>query len=215
MISQEIEEYCVNHSTLPSAIAQELYHYTKNNVHGANMLIGPLEASVLISLIKLARVKNVLELGTFTGYSALIFAEQIPEDGKVITIDINPHTVQIAKNFWDKSIHGKKITSILRSGPEALNEISENFDLIFIDADKNNYPHYLEWALNHLSSNGFILTDNTLWHGKVLNPEENDKQTQSIITHNKKASELKSYVKTLLPIRDGMFIIQKDYLTNS
>ena len=208
MISLELEQYCVKHSSLPGEIVQEIGDYTRREVHGSNMLIGEMEASVLSFLIKLGQVKNVLELGTFTGYSALAMAEQLPPDGKVITIDINPHTTKVARSFWDKSPHGNKITQILRPGREALNDIHDNFDLIFIDADKNNYPYYLDWALLHLTERGFIVVDNTLWHGKVLAPA-GDKQTESIIAHNSKAKELTGYSKVLLPIRDGMYLIQK------
>jgi caffeoyl-CoA O-methyltransferase len=208
MVPVEIEKYCINHSTLSSEIVRELGDHTRREVHGSNMLIGEMEASVLSFLIKLGQVKNVLELGTFTGYSALAMAEKLPEDGKVITIDINPHTTKIAKSFWDRSPHGKKITQILKPGVEALNDIHEHFDLIFIDADKNNYSYYLDWALHHLNQRGFIVVDNTLWHGKVLTPGA-DKQTDSIIAHNTKARELEGYTKVLLPIRDGMYLIQK------
>lgn len=204
-----LEKYCVSHSTRPSDLARELEKYTRESVHGSQMLIGEMEASLLTFLIKLAGVKKILELGTYTGYSALVMAEQLPNDGKVITIDINPHTTQLAQSYWDRSPHGKKITSILKAGPEALQEIHETFDLVFIDADKNNYSHYLNWALEHLSPKGLIVVDNTLWSGKVLNPGL-DKQTDSIIAHNELARDLKGYIKTLLPIRDGMFLITKD-----
>lgn len=208
LISPEIEQYCVAHSTRPSDLARELQIYTQENVHGSQMLIGEMEASVLISLIRLGRVKTVLELGTYTGYSALIMAEALPEDGKVITIDLNQETTDIARQFWNKSSHGKKIHSVLKPGLTALAEITEEFDLIFIDADKANYSNYLEWGLNHLSERGMIVVDNTLWSGRVLEASD-DKQTEAIRAHNKKASETRGLIKTLLPIRDGMFLIQK------
>lgn len=208
MISKDIENYCIEHSTRPGEAVQAIGDFTRAGVHGSNMLIGEMEASVLAFLIKLGKVKKVLELGTYTGYSALAMAEQLPEDGKVITVDINPETSAIAKGFWEQSSHGKKIQQILRPGLEALKDIQEDFDLIFIDADKNNYSNYLEWSLNHLTPNGFIVVDNTLWHGKVLTPGA-DKQTDSIIAHNLKVKELEGYTKTLLPVRDGMFLIQK------
>jgi caffeoyl-CoA O-methyltransferase len=208
MVPQEIEKYCIKHSTAPGEIVREIGFYTQKEVHGSNMLIGEMEAAVLTFLIKLGQVKTILELGTFTGYSALAMAEQLPEDGKVITIDINPHTTKVAKSFWDQSPHGKKISQILAPGLEALKKIDEKFDLIFIDADKNNYSAYLEWGLNHLTERGFIVVDNTLWHGKVLHPGT-DKQTDSIIAHNEKVRDLAGYTKVLLPIRDGMYLIQK------
>jgi caffeoyl-CoA O-methyltransferase len=208
MVPTNIEEYCVDHSSTQSELAKELFEYTKKNIHGSNMLIGPMEASVLTFLIKFGKIKTVLEFGTFTGYSALVMAEELPVDGTVKTIDINPHTTKIAREYWDKSPHGKKITQILCPGNKAIEEIKEKFDLIFIDADKNNYPLYLKWSLDHLSPQGIIVVDNTLWHGKVLKKGE-DKQTDSIIAHNETVVHLKGYTKVLLPIRDGMTLITK------
>ena len=208
LISPEIEQYCVEHSSQNSALSRELMEHTKAHVHGSNMLIGQMEASVLTFLIKLARVKTVVELGTYTGYSALVMAEALPVDGKIITIDLNPHTTAIAQSFWDKSAAGKKITSITKPGLEALEDLQGKYDLIFIDADKNNYLNYLKWAVAHLSETGLIVTDNTLWSGKVLTPGL-DKQTDSIREHNVYAAALEGFSKTLLPIRDGMFLLHR------
>lgn len=208
MTNADIEQYCISHSSVPSENCRAIYDYTKKNVHGAQMLIGEMEASVLRFLINLGKVKTVVEFGTFTGYSALAMAEVIPADGKVYTIDINKETTTLARSYWDKSEHGKKIEQILKPGLDAIKELDGKYDLIFIDADKNNYSNYLDWALAHLSENGVIVTDNTLWSGKVLNPD-GEKQTESIIAHNEKAKGLHGYVKTLLPIRDGMFLIKK------
>ena len=206
-VPKEIEDYCIEHSTRPSKLARELELFTRSSVHGSQMLIGELEASFITSLLHLSRAQHVLELGTFTGYSALVMAEQLPENGTVTTIDINPHTTKIAQEYWDKSPHGKKIKLILKPGLEALEECQQKYDFIFIDADKNNYTNYLKWSLEHLSERGFIIVDNTIWKGKVLTPEL-DKQTASICAHNDFARDLKGHTKTLLPIRDGMFLIQ-------
>lgn len=207
-IPKEIEDYCIEHSTQPEETAKALQKHTMESVHGSNMLIGEMEASLLKFLIRANGSKRILELGTFTGYSALIMAEALPDDGKIITIDLNPSTTEIAKQYWAQSSHGKKIELILKPGLEALKSLDGKFDFIFIDADKNNYSNYLEWALDHLSEKGIIVTDNTLWSGKILTPGL-DKQTDSIRAHNLMARELEGYVKTLLPIRDGMFLIQK------
>lgn len=205
----EIEEYCIHHSTHPSKVAKDLMHFTRSSVHGSNMLIGEMEGSVLKFLIKLGRVKTIIELGTYTGYSALVMAEALPDDGKLITIDLNPETSKIAQSYWDQSPHGKKIQLILKPGLQALETLKGEYDLFFIDADKNNYPNYLQWALRHLSPHGLIITDNTLWSGKVLKSGV-DKQTDSIREHNEIARLLEGYTKTLLPIRDGMYLIQKN-----
>lgn len=207
-IPLDIETYCIDHSTRPSELAKKLQEHTLSSVHGAQMLIGEMEASVLSFLIKLGQVRNILELGTFTGYSALIMAEQIPADGKVLTIDINPHTTKIAQEYWDQSEHGKKIQLILKPGMDALATLNEKFDLVFIDADKNNYSNYLNWAIEHLSPRGMIITDNTLWAGKILQAGL-DKQTDSIRAHNDLAAGLTGFTKTLLPIRDGMFLLTR------
>ena len=207
-IPKDIEDYCIQHSTQPSELAKELMNFTRADVHGSHMLIGEMEGSVLKFLIKLADAKKIIELGTYTGYSALIMAEALPEDGKIITIDLNPETSKIAQSFWDKSPHGKKIQLILKPGLEALATLSGEYDFFFIDADKNNYSNYLDWALKHLSKKGIIVVDNTLWYGKVLTAGL-DKQTDSIREHNEKVLNLEGYTKTLLPIRDGMYLIQK------
>lgn len=206
---KDLENYCIHHSSSVSTIADNLQIFTQSSVHGPQMLVGKLEAAVLQFLIKLGKVKKILEIGTYTGYSALIMAEALPEEGELITLDVNPETTKIAKEFWATSLHGKKITSILAPALEVLESqlMNSHFDLIFIDADKNNYPNYLKWAINHLTADGFIITDNTLWSGRVLETTT-DKQTQSIQQHNMIASKLERTQRVLLPIRDGMYLIK-------
>ncbi len=208
LVEEKILKYCVQHSNTPSSLACELFEYTKKNVHGSQMLIGEMEASVLGLIIHLRGISSILEFGTYTGYSALAMAEQLPAQGHITTIDINEDTVAIARKYWLKSPDGYKIRSILKPGIEAIQEIHEHFDLIFIDADKNNYSNYLNWAIQHLNPRGIIITDNTLWSGKVLT-EGLDKQTDSIRAHNEAALKLNGFYKTLLPIRDGMYVLAK------
>lgn len=162
LIDPKIETYCIEHSTRPSQTARDLQEYTKENVHGSQMLIGEMEASVLKSLIRLGRLETVVEFGTYTGYSALCMAESLPDHGKLYTIDVNKETTAKAREFWDRSPHGKKIHQILKPGLAAMEELSEKYDLIFIDADKDNYSNYLKWSLEHLSDKGIIVVDNTL-----------------------------------------------------
>lgn len=208
MVSPEIESYCVSHSSVPSSFCKEIQDYTRKHVHGSQMLIGEMEASVLRFLISLGNVKTVVEFGTYTGYSALAMAEVLPEDGKVFTIDVNKETSDLARSFWDKSPHGKKIIQILKPGLEAMETLPGKYDFIFIDADKNNYSNYLRWATDHLSPQGLIVVDNTLWSGRVLK-SDGDKQTESIIAHNSLARDLPGFIKTLLPVRDGMFLLKR------
>lgn len=210
ILTPEILKYCSLHSTQASEIAKEIEVYTWANVHAPHMLIGETEASLIKLIIQMRGVNKIAEFGTFTGYSALIMAESTGDEGEVYTVDINPHTTKTARDFWSKSPHGNKIHQILKPGKEALKELTLKapFDLVFIDADKNGYPDYLLWAKDHLSPKGVIISDNTLWSGKVLN-EQGDPQTESIKKHNEIAKSFEGFIKCLLPIRDGMFILYR------
>ena len=208
-IDPALEEYSISKSTLPSALADELEQYTKENVAIPQMLVGKLEASFLGFLVRSLGVKNVLEFGTYTGYSALNFAENLPSDGKVITLDINPETTKLAQNFWDKSPDGNKIQSILGSGIESLKHLRENkFDLVFIDADKTNYMSYLKKSLKLLSEKGVVVLDNMLWSGNILKDNQ-DESTEALKEVNSFIKNSPDLYGTLLPIRDGMFLVMK------
>lgn len=210
LVDPEIEKYCIDISSKPSSLCDELADYTRKHVSQSQMLIGPLEAAVLGFLIRTGHYRRVLEIGTFTGYSALSMAENLPSDGELVTLDINEETTEIAKRFWQKSSHGSKIKLILGRATENLPKLEGPFDLVFIDADKEPYPQYLEWALSHLSESGSIVIDNTLWSGEVLNSEAQG-STKSIQRVNQMAKELsdKGYFVSLLPVRDGMLLIRK------
>jgi caffeoyl-CoA O-methyltransferase len=214
LIDQKIEEYCLSKSNLPSEDCLKIEEYTKTHIHGANMLIGKMEASFLGFLLRSINAKRVLELGTFTGYSALAMAEHLPQDGEVITIDVNDKTVELAKKFWSESLAGYKIKSILGSGLEVIPSLSGEFDLVFIDADKRNYLPYLKLVLPKLSHNGIVVIDNVLWSGRVLpgalqDQEEEHRSTKFIRDVNDYIVNDKSLYGTLIPIRDGMFLIKK------
>jgi len=207
-MAKSLEEYCVAHSTRPSMVTFELADYTRKAIPGSNMLIGELEASLLSFLIHTVGAKRVLELGTFTGYSALCMAEQLPADGELITVDVNPGTTAVAQSYWDKSEHGHKIHARLDGGEQALAALKGDFDLIFVDADKVNYPMYVTWARDHLSEEGVIVVDNTLWSGKVLS-ENPDQHTLKIMEATKIATGWDDFVATLLPVRDGMLLLKR------
>jgi caffeoyl-CoA O-methyltransferase len=214
LIDQKIEEYCLSKSNLPSSDCLAIENHTRENVHGANMLIGKMEASFLGFLLRSIHAKRVLELGTFTGYSALAMAENLPIDGEVITIDVNEKTVELAKNFWNQSKHGSKIKSLLGSGLEVVPTLQGKFDLVFLDADKRNYLPYLKLVLPMLSENGIVVIDNVLWSGRVLpgaekDPEEEHRNTKFIRELNDYVVSEQSIYGTLVPIRDGMFLIKK------
>lgn len=214
LIDPKIEEYCLSKSTVPSGDCLKIEEHTKAYVHGANMLIGKMEASFLGFLLRSINAKRVLELGTFTGYSALAMAENLPSDGEVITIDVNEKTVELAKKFWSEAACGSKIKSVLGTGLEVIPTLVGVFDLAFIDADKRNYLPYLKLILPRLSENGIIVIDNVLWSGRVLpeaekDQEEEHRNTKFIREVNDFIASEKNLYGTLLPIRDGMFLIKK------
>lgn len=213
LIDPKILQYCIDKSDTPSSLCGELESYTRENVHGAQMLIGQLEASVLGFLLRSIGAKRVLELGTFTGYSALCMAQELPVDGEVITLDINETTVEIAKSYWAKSPDGKKITSIIGPGLESLKKLDGTFDFVFIDADKRNYLPYLEKSLELLSDKGMIVIDNVLWSGRVVeaptDSEDEHRNTKFIRELNDVIKKRSDLYGSLLPIRDGMFLITK------
>lgn len=215
MVDKKIENYCIAKSNLPSPDCDRIEDYTRKNVHGAQMLIGKMEASFLGFLLRSVDAKRVLELGTFTGYSALAMAENLPPGGEVITVDINEETVALAKNFWKQSAHGHKIKSMMGSGLDIIPTLKAPFDLVFIDADKKNYIDYLKLTVPMLSHRGIIVIDNTLWSGRVVPGSENeghklvDSNTEFIRMVNDYIAKEPSLYGTLLPIRDGMFLVKK------
>jgi len=215
MVDKKIEEYCIAKSNLPSSDCDKIEEYTRAHIHGAQMLIGKMEASFIGFLLRSIEAKRVLELGTFTGYSALTMAENLPADGEVITIDINETNVSLAKDFWQQSADGHKIKSVLGSGLDIIPTLKAPFDFVFIDADKRNYIDYLKLTVPLLSPRGIIVIDNVLWSGKVLPDtildvsEHRDRNTEFIRLVNDYIASEPTLYGTLLPIRDGMFLVKK------
>lgn len=208
MDNKALNDYCLSHSTRPSTLAQELESYTRAAIPGSNMLIGEMEGALLRVLLRACGAKRVLELGTFTGYSALVIAESLPADGRVLTVDINSGTTALAQTYWDRSPHGGKIQAVLRPGVEFLPTVDEVFDFVFIDADKVNYPFYAQWAHDHIRPGGMIVIDNALWSGRVIQ-ESTDAHTRGIVEANRLAASWADCVTSLLPVRDGMLLVQK------
>jgi len=205
----EIFDYVVAHTTKQPTLLDELIVETKEKFpEGQQMLSGPLEGRLLNFLVAMMHAKRVLEIGTFTGFSALSMAEALPNDGVVITCDIDERVHNIAKQFASRSPHGYKIDFRLGKALDILKTLAEPFDFIFIDADKMAYPAYFDATLNLLTSNGVIAIDNTLWEGQVLMPSE-DKQTKMFIEFNNKLANDPRVQVVQLPIRDGITLVRK------
>ncbi|WP_372651734.1 O-methyltransferase [Halobacteriovorax sp.] len=212
-LDEKILNYSIEKSTCPGEVCNDLEVYTKENHPLHRMICGKLEASLLKFLISLSGASEVLELGTFTGYSALAMAESLPDGGRVTTIDKNKKISTISNEFWKKSEHGAKINQLFGDGLEVLSTLKSKFDLVFIDADKRNYQAYFDKCLELLNENGLIVVDNVLWSGRVVpgfnDDLEEDKSTKYLMDFNDYIESRNDLVKTLLPIRDGIYLIKK------
>jgi predicted O-methyltransferase YrrM len=207
---KEIEKYILNHIEPEDEILKELDRDTNLNVIGARMISGHLQGQVLTMLSKMIRPKTILELGTFTGYSAICLAKGLQEGGKLITIEIDDELERIAKKYFEKAGIQQKVEQRIGSALEVIPTLKETFDLVFIDAHKPEYPAYYTAVFEKVNSGGIIIADNTLWSGKVLeNPAEDDYQTRGIIQFNEMVNSDNRVEKVILPLRDGMTIIRK------
>lgn len=209
--NEKVEKYCTEHSTRVSSEVQNIANYTYENHPQARMISGDLVASIFTFMIKTKNVRSILEIGTFTGYSALAMAEALPEDGILITMDRDNSTTELAKTFWSKSKSGHKIKAIFGDAKEMIKTLDQKFDLIFIDADKKGYQTYLEEGLKKLNPNGLIIADNVLWRGEVADapvPGENN-AAGAMRDFNEYVNSRTDLLKVLLPVRDGIYLIQK------
>jgi caffeoyl-CoA O-methyltransferase len=205
----DILNYCIANSSKNSPERNALAEYTRENINGSHMLIGELEGTFFQYLIAATNTKSILELGTYTGYSALTMAEALPNDGKITSLDINEKTHLVAKEHLQKSHHFHKIELVLGPALEYLANCQENrknFDLIFIDADKPAYPKYVEYAKQLISNNGSIIVDNVLWHNKAANFDIQDKQTNAIRQACQLLANDENFITVMLPIRDGILL---------
>ena len=208
LLPEAIEAYAAAHSRAPSALLREIEAYTVAHCADAEMLIGALEGALLQMLVELSGARRILEIGLFTGYSALTMAEALPPDGRIVSCEIDPARARIAQGFFDRSPHGGKIA--VRVGPalETLQQLrGERFDFVFIDADKENYPAYYELALPLLPAGGIIVADNVLWSGRVLDPQ--NPSDYALKTFNRRAAEDPRVTTSLLTVRDGVLVIRK------
>lgn len=206
---EDILAYCEAVSTTPSATAQQLEAETRAKVEMSRMLSGSMEGSLLGLLTRIAGAKRVLEFGTYTGYSALVFAENLPVDGEVHTIDINPETVEFGLAIAKQSPHAKKIHSHIGNGLEIATALTGLFDIVFIDADKENYLNYFKIGAQKLAPGGTIILDNALWSGTVLDDTDGSPSAVAMREMNDYLKNSSEFHKTLVPIRDGVFIATK------
>ena len=204
-----VDQYCLGLSHGPSELIQSLASYTQQNVPGSIMLVGPLVGGFLQLLVRAIKAKRVLELGCYTGYSALCMAEALPDDGELITVDINTQSAELARSFWSKSVHGKKIHLKIGPGLEVVPTLEAPFDLVFIDADKKNYARYFDLCFPLVRSGGLIVSDNCLQGGDVLQRPPSTENAAAIHEFNVKLKSRQDCSVVLLPVRDGISIALK------
>lgn len=202
-----LQSYIVDVTTAESTLLKNLTEETKTSVGMIQMLTGPIEGQFLHLLTKISKSKICLELGTFTGYSALNIASALPIDGRLITCEMRENHAKIAQKYFDMSPHGHKIQIKLGLALDTIQTLTDTFDLIFIDADKANYPAYYDLLIPKLNRHGLMIIDNALWGGEVVAPA--DTASKAIDTLNQKASIDDRVDTVMLTIRDGMLLIQK------
>ena len=207
-ISEEIEKYTIAHTEKEPSLLAELNRETWATVMNPRMLSGHLQGRILSMFSKLIKPKQIIEVGTYTGYSSLCLAEGLTENGKLHTIDINEEYCSIAKKYFNLSKYKQKIHQHIGNAINIIPEIEGDFQLAFIDADKENYCNYFDLIAEKININGYIIADNVLWSGKVIGLEK-DKETKALDTYNKKISSNKKFETILLPVRDGLMISRK------
>ena len=211
-INKEIEEYINNHSIELNPIQKEIISYNETLGDIKRMQIAVSQCHFLHLIIKTSKIKKILEIGTFTGLSTLSMSLALPDDGKLIALDKNKETNKIALNFFNKANQGKKIQTIVKPALETLKDLKEQkqkFDLVFIDADKENYKNYYDQSLDLIDKNGLIIIDNVLWHGEVVDKKNQDKLTINIREFNYYVNNDKRIENLIIPIGDGLNVCRK------
>lgn len=209
-IDEKLNDYCLLHTDEEDEVLKELQRETHLKVMSPRMLSGHLQGSWLSFLSKTAKPDLILEIGTYTGYSAICLAKGLSETGKLITIDVNEETESIAKKYFIKSGFENKIEFVLGDARQVIPTIKKQIDMVFIDADKRNYSLYYDLVIDKVKSGGLIIADNVLWSGKILELDKNkDIDTQAIHQFNEKVKNDSRIEKILLPLRDGLFVMRK------
>jgi caffeoyl-CoA O-methyltransferase len=206
-INKDVENFARDYTEPESDLFRRLEAETHVTMASPEMLVGRIEGRFLKILVQLTDARRVLEIGTFTGYSALMMAEGLPPEGSLITCEIDPKAEEIARRYFAESPHGHKIELRMGAALETIARLTETLDLVFIDADKTNYPNYYEACLPLLRPGGLLVADNVLWSGKVLAPDDDD--TRAIVAFNQRVQADSRVENVCLTVRDGMMLAWK------
>ncbi|RYM33364.1 O-methyltransferase [Brumimicrobium glaciale] len=209
-LDEKLEDYVNAHTSPESEILSDLNRQTHISVLQPRMLSGHLQGRTLSLFSKMIQPKRILEIGTYTGYSAICMAEGLKENGKLITIDVNYELEEMVKNYVETAGFSNQIEMKVGDAMDLIPKLDKNFDLVFIDADKSNYSNYYDLLIDDLPKGAFMIADNVLWSGKVIEPvKKNDIDTEALIIFNKKIQDDDRVENVLLPIRDGLMVIGK------
>ena len=212
LISRNLEKYVESYSDSEPDLLKKINKYTYSNVHSPRMLSGHVQGRILSFLSRIINPNLILEIGTYTGYSALCLSEGLSSSGKIITIDKDASLEKKVQSFFNESKKNKQIEYLIGDATKIIPSLEYEYDLVFIDADKKNYLNYFEMVLPKLRANGIIIVDNVLWSGKVVDIEKlkNDKLTKIMHNFNETIKKDKRISKIILPIRDGITLIKKN-----
>ena len=209
IVPEAIERYAEEHTTPPTPLLAELAAETKATLRSPAMLTGTIEGRFLELLVHASGARRVLELGTYSGYSALSMAAGLPEDGRIDTCELDPEHAEVARRYIGRSAYAERITVHLGPALETIARREGEFDFVFIDADKVNYVSYYEAVLPRLSERGLIAVDNTLWSGRVVDAEEPDGLLQAVVAFNEHVRADPRVVAVQLTVRDGITLIRR------
>jgi predicted O-methyltransferase YrrM len=208
--NDKLDEYLINHSEKEPELLSNLNRETNLKVLQPRMISGTYQGRLLSVISKIINPKKILEIGTFTGYSTLCLAEGLDENGEIHTVDINEELFDLQRKYFKKSSFNNNITQHLGNALDIIPKLDRDFDLIFLDADKINYPKYLDILIVRLKKGGVLLSDNVLWDGKVLNEiSHKDKSTKAIVKYNELLNNRSDMDSVILPIRDGITLSRK------
>ncbi|MEO1049788.1 MAG: O-methyltransferase [Bacteroidota bacterium] len=210
-INEDLQKYAEDHTSSETPLLAKINRHTHANVMMPRMLSGHLQGRVLSTFAQMIKPKTVLEIGTYTGYSAICLAEGLAEGGRLYTVDVNEELEDMVRGFFEEAGLSESIEYMIGNAMEIIPEIKEEFDLVFIDADKINYGNYFDMTIDKVRKGGFIIADNVLWSGKVLLPRDAkvDKDTQAIIDFNAKVHTDDRVENVLFPVRDGLMVLRK------
>lgn len=208
LVAHEIEKYIDAHTTDESDVLQQLNRKTHADILMPQMLSGKVQGQFLKFISQMLQPRRILEIGTYTGYAAICLAEGLTENGKLFTIDINEELTELVNTYIDKAGLRNKIIPIVGDAREEIAKLNETFDLVFIDADKQNYSLYYDLVFDRVRSGGFILADNVLWSGRIID-ENKDKDTQKLAEFNTKVQQDSRVDNVIVSIRDGIMMARK------